>query len=90
MPGGSTGPHLHFGTFRLTNTASKLVYPFVINTSFGPGQDQNSANGYQIAIEPHGFYPTAGFDPWAWRAYPWGALSLYLWDAGAAPPNGSW
>jgi murein DD-endopeptidase MepM/ murein hydrolase activator NlpD len=88
--GCSSGPHLHFGTFRLTNTASKFVYPFVINTNFAAGQDQNSANGYQIAIEPHGFYPTAGFDPWAWRGYPWGALSLYLWDANAAPPNGSW
>jgi hypothetical protein len=88
--GCSSGPHLHFGTFRLTNTASKKNYPFVINTDFAAGKDQNSANGYRIAIEPRGFYPAKGFDPWAWRAYPDGALSINLWQAGEAPPAGSW
>jgi murein DD-endopeptidase MepM/ murein hydrolase activator NlpD len=88
--GCATGPHLHFGVFRLTNTASEHDYPFVINTNFGPGQDQNSTNGYQIAIEPRGFYPAQGFDPWAYRYYPWGALSPNLWQDGEAPPAGDW
>jgi murein DD-endopeptidase MepM/ murein hydrolase activator NlpD len=89
--GCSSGPHLHLGTFRLTNTASEHDYPFVINTSFGsPGDDENSANGYQIAIDPRGFSPAKGFDPWAWRGYPWGALSVNLWQEGSAPPAGSY
>jgi len=88
--GCSSGPHLHFGVFRLSNTASAYRYPFTINTDFTAGHDQNSANGYQIAIDPHGFYPAKGFDPWAWRGYPWGALSVNLWESGAAPPDGSW
>ncbi|HEY0992294.1 MAG TPA: M23 family metallopeptidase [Kofleriaceae bacterium] len=87
--GCSSQPHLHFTAYRLTNTASKFVYPLVINTNFAAGMDQSSSNANDVAIDPHGFYPTAGFDPWAWRAYPAGALSVYLWDSGAAPPNGN-
>lgn len=88
--GCSSAPHLHFGVFRRSNTASSYRYPFVINTSFAAGQDQNSANGYRIAIDPHGFYPAKGFDPWAWRGYPDGAMSVNLWQANQAPPDGSW
>lgn len=88
--GCSSGPHLHLGTFRQTNTASQFVYPFVINSNFAAGQDQNSANGYQIMTDPHGFSPAVGFDPWAWRAYPFGALSVNLWSPNQAPPTGSW
>jgi murein DD-endopeptidase MepM/ murein hydrolase activator NlpD len=88
--GCASGPHLHLGVFRLTNTASAHDYPFVINTSFGPGEDQNSANGWQIAIDPRGFDPATGFDPWAWRGYPYGALSVKLWQSGEAPPAGSY
>lgn len=88
--GCSDAPHLHFGTFKLTNTASAFVFPFVINSNFASGQDQNSANGYRVAIDPRGFYPAAGFDPWAWRGYPDGALSVNLWAPNQAPPAGNW
>jgi hypothetical protein len=88
--GCSTAPHLHFGTFRISNTANNRWFPFVINSDFSPGHDQNSANLWQVMIDPHGFYPPSGFDPWAWKAFPWGALSVNLWLPGQAPPTGSW
>jgi murein DD-endopeptidase MepM/ murein hydrolase activator NlpD len=88
--GCSTAPHLHFGTFRISNTANNRFFPLVINTNFSAGQDQNSANLWQVMIDPHGFYPPSGFDPWAWRAFPWGALSVNLWLPGQAPSTGNW
>jgi murein DD-endopeptidase MepM/ murein hydrolase activator NlpD len=68
---GCTGgaDHLHFGVFRMTNTASALSYPLIINTDFASGKDQNSDLGYRQIIEPYGFYPPTppAFDPWGWR-----------------------
>ncbi len=81
--GCSSAPHLHFTTSRIKNTAGYFIFPFKINTNFGPGvTDQGSTNTGQVAIDPYGFYPPAGFDPWAWRAYPLGALSIKLWKVG--------
>lgn len=80
--GCSSGPHLHFTTSRIKNTAGYFIYPFQINTNFGPGQNQGSTNTGLVAIDPYGFYPPAGFDPWSWRAYPNGALSVNLWKVG--------
>jgi len=91
---GCTGgtPHLHYQVMRLTNTAAKLSYPLVINTSFGQFDDPNSDLGYRHVIDPGGFYaPTApAFDPWAWRSFTstldWGAQSVNLWTSGQEPP----
>lgn len=88
--GCSSGPHLHFGAFRISNAASYYRFPIQINTDFSPGKDQNSANLWQVPTEPHGFYPKAGFDPWAWKSYPLGALSVMLWESGQAPATGDW
>lgn len=87
---GCTGgrSHLHMSVFRLTNTASALSYPLVINTDFSPGKDQNSDFGWQIIIEPYGFFAptTSAFDPWAWRAYT-STGGCYLWGGVSTPCN---
>ncbi|MEJ7597890.1 MAG: M23 family metallopeptidase [Kofleriaceae bacterium] len=86
--GCSSGPHLHFTASKLTNTASQREFKVIINTDFSSGMDQNSANIWRVAIDPRGFYPAKGFDPWAFRGYPDGALSINLWSEGQAPPEG--
>ncbi len=88
--GCSSAPHVHFGTFKVSNTASFYRYPTVINTDFSKGKDQNSSNLYKVMIDPYGFYPPKGFDPWAWKAFPQGALSVNLWKPGQAPNTGTW
>lgn len=95
--GCTTQAHLHFGTFKISNTAGYLTFPMQINTDFSAGKDQNSSNLWRVMIDPYGFYPPAGFDPWAWKAYPnpndpqaHGALSVNLWALNQAPPTGNW
>jgi hypothetical protein len=88
--GCSTGPHLHFGAFKISNTAGYRMFPIQINTDFGPDKDQASSNLWRVLIDPYGFYPPAGFDPWAWKGYPQGALSMNLWQQNQAPPTGLW
>jgi hypothetical protein len=82
--GCSSAPHLHFGVVRLSNTAKALLEPL---NFFNPPQHSDGADK---AIDPYGFTPPKGFDPWAWKAYPSGALSINLWKAGAAPSLGNW
>jgi murein DD-endopeptidase MepM/ murein hydrolase activator NlpD len=88
--GCSSQTHLHMGVFRLTNTADSFVRNLHINYDFSEGQDQNSSYGYQVMIDPYGFRAPAGFDPWSYLAYPWGALSINLWKTGQAPSLGNW
>lgn len=88
--GCSSAAHLHFGTFKTSNTASAYRFHTVINRKFGPTRDQNSSNLYVVMTDPYGFYPPAGFDPWAWKGYPQGALSVNLWKSGQAPNTGNW
>nr|QKW93572.1 hypothetical protein [Archangium sp.] len=83
--GCSSGNHLHLSVLRLTNTADKLLETLELYA--GPNQH---SNGWQMAIEPYGFDPPKGFDPWGWRGYPDGALSINLWKPGQAPGTGSW
>ncbi|WP_338864702.1 M23 family metallopeptidase [Myxococcus stipitatus] len=75
--GCSGGPHLHLAVTRLTNTASEYRRPYVIPSKDHPPMDSN--------IEPYGWAAPRGFDPWAWRNYPRGALSIHLWNPGQAP-----
>lgn len=82
--GCSTGPHLHFGVVRLTNTADKLEE--TVHFFFPP----EHSDGADKTIEPYGWDAPKGFDPWAWKAYPLGALSLNLWRPGQAPSVGNW
>jgi murein DD-endopeptidase MepM/ murein hydrolase activator NlpD len=82
--GCSTAPHLHFGVIRLTNTADQLeetVHWF--NTA-------KHSDATDKDIEPYGWDAPKGFDPWAFTAYPQGALSLNLWRTGQAPSVGNW
>ena len=87
--GCSSGPHLHFATMRLSNTAREYRDPLKI---FPGGND-----GFRIIIDPYGFDAPNVFDPWSWQAYSpsgnWpggGALSIDLWREGQAPPTGGW
>ena len=82
--GCSSAPHLHLGVVRLSNTAKALLETLHF---FSPPQHSDGADK---AIDPYGFTPPKGFDPWSWRAYPSGALSLNLWKPGAAPSLGNW
>jgi murein DD-endopeptidase MepM/ murein hydrolase activator NlpD len=82
--GCSTDPHLHFGVTRLSNTANQLLATLHF---FNPPQHSDGTNE---AIDPFGFKAPKGFDPWAWKAYPAGALSINLWNPGQAPSLGAW
>ncbi|WP_437324526.1 M23 family metallopeptidase [Sorangium sp. So ce381] len=84
--GCSSGAHLHFMAARLTNTADEWEETLLVHQGTAPPH-----NIGQMTIDPFGFYPNgAGFDPWAFRAFPDGALSINLWNAGQAPSQGSW
>jgi murein DD-endopeptidase MepM/ murein hydrolase activator NlpD len=82
--GCSSGPHLHFGVIRLTNTADQLE-----ETVHWYNTSQHSDAGDKD-IEPYGWEPPMGFDPWSYKGYPQGALSLDLWRHGQAPSVGAW
>jgi murein DD-endopeptidase MepM/ murein hydrolase activator NlpD len=82
--GCSSAPHLHFGVVRLSNTADALLE--TLNFLAPP----KHSDGADKAIDPYGFTPPKGFDPWAWKAYPSGGLSVNLWKTGQAPSLGSW
>lgn len=82
--GCSSAPHLHFGVIRLTNTADQREE--TVNFLAAP---QNSDAGDKD-IDPYGWDSPKGFDPWAWKAYPAGALSVNLWRTGQAPSVGNW
>jgi murein DD-endopeptidase MepM/ murein hydrolase activator NlpD len=89
---GSTGcsdtVHLHFGVFRTTNSALRLAETLTFNTATTGTNAHN--NGRTFTINPYGFTAPKGFDPWATRAYPAGALSVNLWAANQAPPLNNW
>ena len=82
--GCSTAPHLHFGVIRLSNTASQHLAPIHFLNSPQHSDVTNEA------IDPYGFNAPKGFDPWAWKAYPAGALSVNLWNLFLAPSEGAW
>ncbi|XYH98256.1 M23 family metallopeptidase [Sorangium sp. So ce1128] len=82
--GSSTTPHLHFGVIRVTNTADQLSE--TVTWSSPPVH----SDGADQAIEPYGWGAPSGFDPWSWRGYPQGALSVALWNSGQAPSTGTW
>jgi hypothetical protein len=79
--GCSTGPHLHLGVVRGSNTAAH----YRVNL------ESPTPSGYTIQtdIDPYAFSwsAKAEFDPWAWRKMNegHGALSIDLWKSGQAP-----
>ena len=85
--GCSSDPHLHFAVFRTTNTAQNRTetLQWLLKTDT---PEHNSGRAYEI--DPYGFAAPKGFDPWAWKAYPQGALSIKLWKSGQAPDYGDW
>lgn len=83
--GCSSGPHLHFGVKRLSNTASEWYdadfTPVSANPPDCPREDNSPA-----PIDPYGWWPDAvGFDPWGWHFHNQGAMSINLWREGQAP-----
>lgn len=82
--GCSSGSHLHLGVVRLTNTSDRLSETANFFTT-----SQHSENTDNL-IEPYGWAASQGFDPWAWKAYPAGALSVNLWKSGQAPSTDTW
>ncbi|XYH98255.1 M23 family metallopeptidase [Sorangium sp. So ce1128] len=82
--GCSTGSHLHFAVIRMNNTSTDRTETLTI--------DADGNDGWRNVIEPYGFDPPSGFDPWAWRAISndAGALSINLWNTGEAPTTGTW
>jgi murein DD-endopeptidase MepM/ murein hydrolase activator NlpD len=87
--GCSDGVHLHLGVYRTTNTASHLTEALAFNTKKDPEPGAHN-NGRAYLTDPWGFAAPKGFDPWAWKAYPKGALSINLWNANQAPSRGNW
>lgn len=82
--GCSSGPHLHFAVMRMSNTSFARIPSLTI--------DANGNDGWRMVIEPYGWDPPTGFDPWATGGIPLnaGALSVNLWRAGQAPSIGTW
>lgn len=60
--GCSTGPHLDFSVFRLTNLSGARSYNFATTPS-GYG-----VNGIQGVIDPFGWAAPKNVDPWAWKS----------------------
>lgn len=85
--GCSSGPHLHFGIKRLSNTSSELFdtdYTPVSASPKGCPREDNSP----AAIDPYGWWPDQiGFDPWGWHYHDKGAMSINLWREGEVPPR---
>jgi murein DD-endopeptidase MepM/ murein hydrolase activator NlpD len=82
--GSSSQPHLHFGVTRLSNTASMRLKTLQFL------DPPKHSNGSDVAIDPYGFRAFKGFDPWSYKAYPAGALSVNLWIFGFEPWTGLW
>ncbi|MFP7721749.1 M23 family metallopeptidase [Lysobacter sp. A3-1-A15] len=94
--GCSSGDHLHFGVWRLTNLSGHRFHDFRLqDTGYG-------VNGLRGTIDPFGWAAPSHIDPWAWRylngntywddfestiavANP-GAFSINLWREGETPP----
>lgn len=55
-----------------------------------PNNETDPNSGWRWAIDPYGFSPPKNIDPWGWRGFPDGALSVNLWKNGQAPPQGTW
>lgn len=83
--GCSTQSHLHFAVIRTTNVAGYRNAAFTV-----PNNQTEPNNGSPWVIDPYGFIPPKNIDPWGWRGYPDGALSINLWKSGQAPPLGTW
>lgn len=99
--GASSGPHLHFGLTRLSNTNGRTVaggeafgyhVPFRAVTTNAFGVNEESVAG---AVDPYGWRAPAGQDPYGWM---WadaathggvtgiGAWSPILWIQSETPP----
>ena len=70
--------HLHFGTFRLTNTSTAHRVDW--ETLFGTDATTGKAIHIQkTAIDPFGWSDSSCVDPWG-RQSTQGAMSIFLWD----------
>ena len=83
--GCSDRSHMHFAVIRTTNVAGYRKAAFTV-----PSNETGANNGWHWVIDPYGFIPPKNIDPWGWRGYPDGALSINLWQSGQAPALGTW
>jgi murein DD-endopeptidase MepM/ murein hydrolase activator NlpD len=85
---GCVPAHLHYTVARLTNTSYDLKRAILFTdkgtNSLGQRIDVAS-NVYDWGIDPFGWVPLNGPDPWSLRGYPKGAMSIKLWVPGHAP-----
>jgi murein DD-endopeptidase MepM/ murein hydrolase activator NlpD len=87
---GTTLAHLHYTAARLTNTSNDLKRELVFTdkgtNSLGQRIDVGS-DIYNWSIDPFGWVPLNGPDPWSLRGYPSGigAMSIKLWVPGHTP-----
>lgn len=101
MIGSSTGPHLHFGVLRLTNTnghtATSEAYGHRVPFAITPGGAGVAWGNIASAVDPYGWRAPAENDPYAfkWGNAKWvwdqsvigvGAWSPTLWPASETPP----
>ena len=84
--GCSSAVHLHFSTYKISNSVGHRSFPWQINSIPADGK-AGSDNMFSVLIDPSGFYAPKGFDPWAWNSFPDGALSINLWEPGMQPPG---
>ena len=101
---GCVSPHLHYTAARLTNTANNLEEKLVFTDCGADTQGQKinvASNVFDFAIDPYGWEPTNGPDPWGWGwkttrkspctsvVTPVGAMSIWLWNFFKMPSPGS-
>lgn len=89
---GCVPAHLHYTLARLTNTASSLKenLTFTDQGSFFGTKINVWSNVYDWATDPYGWEPLNGPDPWGWKGYPKGVMSIKVWAPGFAPALGNW
>lgn len=98
--GSSTGPHVHFGTYRTTNTNAYSVmqpdlgYHVDLHSDLVDDTGVN-ASALRGASDPFGWSAPTGLDPWGQflstagtgsSTFGIGAWSPAVWKAGEAPP----
>ncbi|MGB0135205.1 M23 family metallopeptidase [Dokdonella sp.] len=89
--GSSSGEHLHIAVHRHRNLSWRRSFEFDFS-----GGGRFDRDGMVSAIDPWGWNPPTGADPWAWRFRNAvsgnsaldnsGSFSTWLWLSGEAPP----
>lgn len=79
------GPHLHFQMHKSSNTPTALKANYVLSLLNSPPHNFNP-----FAIDPFGWTPPTGFDPWAWLASGMGQISTNVWTQNSKTITRTW